>query len=428
MHSRENTVTVPTSNQPDTYPLVTHVIKTILIVDDSKALRRIVSAMIDKWGHTVLEAASAEEAMEISATNYPDLVLSDWMMPGMSGLEFCSAFRALDPSKYSYFILLTSKTLKSEIAEGLQNGADDFLSKPVNAAELRARIAAADRILQMQRELQQKNNLISTALDEIQKLYSAVDRDLKEARKLQQSLLRERSKRFGPFDLSLILETAGHVGGDLVGFFQAGQHHLGIFGVDVSGHGINSALMTARIAGYLFTNDAEQNIALEQDQMGQVRPISPARAVARLNKIILNEMDTELYLTLLLGNIDLRNGRLQFSQAGHPHPIILHANGKIAPQGNGGLPVGLFTDAAYEDCETTLALGDRLFILSDGVFECMSHEKEVLGEQRVHSILKSHKTLQVLPLLDALVTDLHSFSKSEDFDDDVSGILLHYHA
>ena len=211
-------MTVPTSNQPDTYPLVTHVIKTILIVDDSKAQRRIVSAMIDKWGHTVLEAASAEEAMEISATNYPDLVLSDWMMPGMSGLEFCSAFRALDPSKYSYFILLTSKTLKSEIAEGLQNGADDFLSKPVNAAELRARIAAADRILQMQRELQQKNNLISTALDEIQKLYSAVDRDLKEARKLQQSLLRERSKRFGPFDLSLILETAGHVGGDLVGF------------------------------------------------------------------------------------------------------------------------------------------------------------------------------------------------------------------
>ena len=186
--------------------------------------------------------------------------------------------------------------------------------------------------------------------------------------------------------------------------------------------------MTARIAGYLSTNDAEQNIALEQDQMGQVRPISPARAVARLNKVILNEMDTELYLTLLLGNIDLRNGRLQFSQAGHPHPIILHANGKIAPQGNGGPPVGLFTDAAYEDCETTLAPGDRLFILSDGVFECMSHEKEVLGEQRVHSILKSHKTLQGLPLLDALATDLHSFSKSEDFDDDVSGILLHYHA
>ena len=66
-------MTVPTSNQPDTYPLVTHVIKTILIVDDSKAQHRIVSAMIDKWGHTVLEAASAEEAMEISATNYPDL-------------------------------------------------------------------------------------------------------------------------------------------------------------------------------------------------------------------------------------------------------------------------------------------------------------------------------------------------------------------
>ena len=414
------------TQQPEAFPLETTVIKTILLVDDSKVQRRIVSAMIDKWGHTVLEATSAEEALELCKEVYPDLVISDWMMPGMSGLEFCATFRKLEENKYSYFILLTSKTLKSEIAEGLQSGADDFLSKPVNAAELRARISAADRILQMQRELQQKNNLISTALDEIQKLYSAVDRDLKEARKLQQSLLRDRSKCFGRFDLTLMLETAGHVGGDLVGFFRAGQNHIGIFGIDVSGHGINSALMTARIAGYLSTNNAEHNIALELDKSGCVRPVTPSRAITKLNNIMLNEMETDLYLTLLLGNIDLRNGRLQFAQAGHPHPFVMKSSGDLEQMGEGGLPVGLIDDAKFEDCETVLAPGDRLFILSDGVFECMSKEKEIIGTHRVHSILQNHNDLRGQALFDALVSDLRVYSNSQEFEDDVSGIMLEY--
>ena len=224
-------------------------VQNVLVVDDSRLQRRILSSMLNRWGYSVTEAATGADALKQCKVLYPDLIVSDWMMPGMTGLEFCLQLRAMNADRYSYFILLTSKSEKDEIAHGLENGADDFLTKPVNAHELRARISAGERILQMQRELQDKNALLTTTLDELQSLYSALDKDLIEAEKLQQSLIKDRHKSFGPFDLSLMLHSAGHVGGDLVGLFPAGPNHLGIYAIDVSGHGISSALMTARLAG-----------------------------------------------------------------------------------------------------------------------------------------------------------------------------------
>ncbi|MEK9978905.1 MAG: response regulator, partial [Paracoccaceae bacterium] len=103
---------------------IPNVIKTILVVDDSKLQRRIVRSMLEKRGHRVIEAKSGEEGLVMSALTYPDLVLSDWMMPGMSGLEFCVKFRELGKNRYSYFILLTSKSAKDEVAQGLEMGAD----------------------------------------------------------------------------------------------------------------------------------------------------------------------------------------------------------------------------------------------------------------------------------------------------------------
>ena len=206
----------------------------VLIVDDSRLQRKILSSSVKRWGFEVYEAGSGEEALDLCKQILPDLVLSDWMMPGMNGLEFCDAFRKLSQDKYGYFILLTSKSEKAEIAMGLEAGADDFVTKPVDANELRARIAAGERILQMQRELTEKNRLITDTLDELQRLYDSLDSDLQEAKKLQQSLVRERQKSFDTADLSLMLRSSGHVGGDLVGFFPAQEGHLGLFSIDVS--------------------------------------------------------------------------------------------------------------------------------------------------------------------------------------------------
>ena len=124
--------------------------KRVLIVDDSKAQRRILAVQLARWGYDVVEADSGEAALGLCQRQTFDIVLSDWMMPGMTGLEFCKAFRALPREGYGYFILLTSKSEKTEIADGLENGADDFLAKPVNSDELRARLRAGERIVGMQ--------------------------------------------------------------------------------------------------------------------------------------------------------------------------------------------------------------------------------------------------------------------------------------
>ena len=162
----------------------------------------------------------ASKPWKFAARKSIDLVLSDWMMPGMNGLEFCQEFRALENDRYGYFILLTSKSEKGEVAHGLDVGADDFLIKPVAAMELRARIKAGERILKMERELVEKNRLVNETLSQISELYDSLDRDLIEARSLQQSLVREKSRDFGDARVTLLLRQSGHVGGDLVGFFE----------------------------------------------------------------------------------------------------------------------------------------------------------------------------------------------------------------
>jgi sigma-B regulation protein RsbU (phosphoserine phosphatase) len=129
------------------------VLRPVLIVDDSRAQRKILQMQLTRWGYDITEAASGDEALALCLAQDFDIVLSDWMMPGMSGLEFCKAFRDLPREGYGYFILLTSKSEKTEIADGLENGADDFLTKPVSADELRARLRAGERILGMQDEL-----------------------------------------------------------------------------------------------------------------------------------------------------------------------------------------------------------------------------------------------------------------------------------
>ncbi len=83
-------------------------IRRVLVVDDSRLQRRILVASLKKWGFDVVEAEGGEEAMDICRADPPDLILSDWMVPGMNGIDFCRAFRAESHEAYSYFILLTS--------------------------------------------------------------------------------------------------------------------------------------------------------------------------------------------------------------------------------------------------------------------------------------------------------------------------------
>lgn len=402
------------------------VVNSVLIVDDSRAQRRILSSYLGRWGYAVFEAASGEEAMTICQQEPIDLVVSDWMMPGMNGLEFCQAFRQLDRAHYGYFILLTSKSDKAEVAQGLDVGADDFLTKPVAGDELLARIRAGERILRMERELTEKNRLVSSTLSEISALYDSLDRDLIEARKMQQSLVRERFRDFGSAQISLLLRPCGHVGGDLVGFFPINDRHFGVFALDVSGHGIASALMTARLAAYLTGSTPEQNLAIRLDEAGNSQPRAPSDVARTLNRLMLEEMETDLYFTMILGHFDRLEGVFVMTQCGHPSPVFQSETGEVTFFGDGGLPVGLIPDATYEDVRLTLSPGERILICSDGVTECPDGGDGMLGEEGLADLCAKVAGERGSAFFDTFLWDLNDFNKDRDFPDDISAILLEY--
>jgi phosphoserine phosphatase RsbU/P len=398
----------------------------VLVVDDSRGQRRLLSLALQRGGYLVSEAGSAEEAMVLCADTAFDLVISDWMMPGMSGLEFCHAFRALPRQGYGYFILLTSKSEKNEVASGLDCGADDFLSKPVNPDELRARLRVGERIIAMHAELLRKNGLIGTTLDELQKVYDSLDRDLIEARKLQQTLVRERQRDFDGGRATVMLRPSGHVGGDLVGFFEISQHRVALYSVDVSGHGVASAMMTARLAGLLSGASPDQNIALTHGANGQRDAWTPEMVAYRLNRMMLEDMQVDQYFTMAYAEVNLETGRVWLVQAGHPHPAILRQDGQVEYLGQGGLPVGLLPDARYERIEAQLRPGDRLFLMSDGLTECPSPAGDELGEAGLTRLLTRHERLDDSALLEALIWDLTEHYGGDEFPDDVSGTLFQF--
>ena len=384
----------------------------VLIVDDSKAQRRILAVQLARWGYRVSEAESGEAALALCEEQGFDIVLSDWMMPGMTGLELCKAFRALPREGYGYFILLTSKSEKTEIASGLENGADDFLAKPVNSDELRARLRVGERIVSMQQELVIKNHLVGSTLDQLQRLYDSLDRD--------------RHRDFGRGQASMMMQPSGHVGGDLVGSFVIDEDRIAVFSVDVSGHGVASAMMTARLAGLLSGGSPEQNIALTVHPDGSRNAVPPEEVAFRLNRLMIEDVLVDQYFTMAYAEIDLRSGQVKLVQAGHPHPLLIRKDGQMLSLGVGGLPIGLIPGATYDAMTTVLSPGDRLFLVSDGVTECPDPLGNELGTDGMITLLAQSVHLPSPNLLEALMWDLANFFVGNDFPDDVSGLMFDY--
>jgi len=415
-------VSVPAMKLEESPPVV--VPRHVLVVDDSRAQRHMVSMQLRRWGYRVTECESGLSALELCRSLDIEIIISDWMMPGMTGLEFCREFRGIGRESYGYFVLLTSKSEKTEIADGLEAGADDFLTKPVASNELRARLRAGERMLAMQAELLAKNKVIVSTLVELQKLYDSLDRDLIEARKLQQTLIRDRVRDYDWARVSLILRNSGRVGGDLVGSFRVDDDRVVVYSIDVSGHGVASAMMTARLAGFLTGSSPEQNLAFQTGPEGNHLLLPPVAVVERFNRLMLEEIQAEQYFTMSLAVMDHRTGRLDLVQAGHPHPMLLRADGQVERLGQGGLPVGLIPDADYAPISVQASPGDRLILCSDGFTECPLPNGRDFGEDGLIESLRASAHLSGSDLLEAMVWDLTRAAETESFPDDVSGIVL----
>ncbi|MBP6678306.1 MAG: fused response regulator/phosphatase [Paracoccus sp.] len=394
----------------------------VLLVDHSRAQRRTLAVQLIRAGYHVVEAENSDQAMAICLEQRPDIVIADWIIPGQSGLQFCRQFRDMQSDKYGYFILLTSRNDKKDIAEGLRAGADEFLTKPVSGAELLARLAASERILRMEQSLRNANAQLKQTLDQLRETQAAIDRDMREAQRLQQGLVRESHGSFGDFDLSLLMRPAGHIGGDLVGFFPINARRVGLFALDVSGHGIASALLSARLAA-LLSGATDHNIALRITDLGLYDARPPLEILHELNTLMITELRTDSYFTMVYADLDFLSGDVRLVQAGHPHPVLQRANGRIERIGQGGLPVGVFASAEYEEVMLTLQPGDRLFIASDGLTETEDPRGKALGEDGMEAILRTNATLRGDALLESICWSAAHYAQGRR-SDDVSAVLI----
>lgn len=132
----------------------------ILIAEDNPVSRRLLEKTLSKAGCEVVSARNGREALELFDKRFFPIVLTDWMMPEMSGLELCSVLRQKSAQRYVFLILLTAKDSKEDIVEGLEAGADDYLTKPFHQAELMARLKTGMRILELEKSLKKANEEI----------------------------------------------------------------------------------------------------------------------------------------------------------------------------------------------------------------------------------------------------------------------------
>jgi two-component system cell cycle response regulator len=283
----------------------------ILIADDSSVSRHLLGSMVKKWGYDVISASDGTEAWEVlSGPDAPRLAILDWMMPGLTGPEVCEKVRGKGGESYTYILLLTGRTQKEDVIEGMTAGADDYVVKPFDQQELRVRLRAGRRIVELQDEL-------LSAREELrqQATHDALT-GLKNRAYIRQILAdrMEAARRTGNpvgvimLDLDrfkLINDTFGHAVGDAV-LIAAARCIEGVLGeTDVVGRdgGEEFLLVSSRTLPELaeLAEAVRQAIAADPVVIGELAlPITASLGYARLcpradADILLRAADEALY-------------------------------------------------------------------------------------------------------------------------------------
>jgi sigma-B regulation protein RsbU (phosphoserine phosphatase) len=401
----------------------------VLVVDDALDIQLYLGELLKKWGFDVVFANDGLEACERLETDNIQLVISDWVMPHLTGVELCRSIRNAPLPHYVYVILLTSRNADIDLVEGMEAGADDFLTKPFNADELHARIKAAQRVLHLELVLEERNRALTHANQQLQQSHDTIRLDLEAAAVMQRSMLPESEHAQG-LKLQSLFCPAAVVAGDIFSYLKLDDNHLGFYHIDVAGHGVRSAMLSFTL-GKILSATVEEGSPVKQtdpNRPGGECITSPAAVVAELNRRFQDKDETTPYFTMIYGVVNTATGHVQMCQAGHPNPIRVSRDGSIESLGSGGFPVGLLPSAHYDDIDFTLNPGDRLVCYSDGISECMNAEDQPFSTGRLVSHLLQ-SCLRPLPeTLVTLRTCLQDWRHGEPFEDDVSLIAIEFDA
>src|SRR5213595_4150791 len=308
----------------------------ILVVDDDAVSRKILARLLASAGYQCHECEDGAEALALVHAKLPSLLLLDFDMPGLNGAEVLKRLRAdSDPAVAQIpAIMLTGHGSEESEVLCLQAGADDFVTKPVNAAVLRARIETQLRLRSMRRQLERQN-------DELERWRRDLERDLAAARLTQQSLIPQKPLVVPGWDVAACYRPVIQVGGDIYGWLRMKDGRILFWIADGSGHGAAAALLTT-LAKLLFHHGSAEHNA-------------PASVMEAVNHDFRSIFGARSFMTAMCVAVDPATGRATVVGAGHPPLLVALHTGQTESIASSSPPLGLVAASSFS--ETGVQLG-----------------------------------------------------------------------
>ena len=371
----------------------------LLIVDDVKA-------NVDALVHTLREHYKLSVALDGAAAlrsiekNPPDLVLLDILMPpGLDGYEVCRRIRANDATKEIPVMFLSSLEDVRDKARGFEVGGNDYLTKPFEALEVKARVHSL-----------LKAKAYNDAIRE------AIARELRIAREIQMGILPTdlaAATKGTPLDVDAVIEPARHVGGDLYEVLRAADDRVVVALGDVSGKGIPAAMFMAVAVTVLRT--LARTTA------------NPAEILSRLNDELADQNPRGMFVTIQCLVFDLAKGQVAVAGAGH-HQLAFLTPGQPPRLAfpSSGRPAGLMPFNPIERDVVAVSPGDTFVLFSDGVSEAMNAGGDFFGEDRLLAHLQALPTAAPADIVRSALEAVRAFAAGAPQSDDITILAVRY--
>jgi sigma-B regulation protein RsbU (phosphoserine phosphatase) len=379
----------------------------LLVVDDDEMNRDMLSRRLQGRGYAVALANDGKQALDAIASQPFDLVLLDVSMPEISGLQVLETVRRTYSVADLPIIMTTARDQRADVVRALELGANDYVTKPLDFPVVLARV-------QTQLSLKRAKQALETA-------HARMQTDLQAAAKVQRALMPRSLPAVDGARFAWRFQPCNELAGDILDIVQLDESSVGLYLLDVSGHGVQAALLSVTLSRVL-SHMAEGSVLRQEAQDGGQRShlLRPAEVAEQLNRRFPMDATTRQYFTFLYGILDLKTRRFDHASAGHPGPLHLRRGGEATVLDGSGFAIGWFPDVRYDEQSTSLSPGDRLYFYSDGVIEAGNAAGELFDRSRLIDTLRQTHSASLEDSLDTLLNEVGSWCGEAGPEDDIS--------
>jgi sigma-B regulation protein RsbU (phosphoserine phosphatase) len=265
------------------------------------------------------------------------------------------------------------------------------------------------------------------AKSELETVNRRMKMELDMAARIQQTMFPPRNQSYEGVTVSWLFRPCVELAGDTLNVIPLDDHQLAFYVIDVSGHGVGSALLSVTLQRWLSPLPARFR-ALPRTGADPMRVdmASPSALARQLNQQFPMMTDVPQYFTMLYGILDTRSGSFRYVSAGHPGPILVPGSGSPVCLPGEGFPIGLLPGADYDDRHVQLQPGDRLVLYSDGVPDTMNSEEVGFGVEKLKSVLSDNRSSSLPDSLEAVMVSLQQWRRNNLFEDDITLLGVEY--